>query len=404
MGAASRPVRRRLAIFTTHPIQYQAPWFRALAATADIDARVFFSYVPDAAEQGVGFGRAVTWDIPLRDGYANEVLPSCMAPSLVPGFARRLVGGIGSALDGFAPHAAMILGWQEFSLIEAMVACRRRGLPIILRGESNALRERPWYVSALHRRYFRQFDAFMAIGKANAELYRRCGIAKERIVTAGYFVDNDRFKASAEALVEQRDAIRKAWGILPGATVFVFVGKLEPKKCVIHFLEALRAAAGGQGERVHGLVVGTGAQMPEAKSYVEDHRLAVTFAGFMNQREIARAYVAADALVLPSDFGETWGLVVNEAMATGLPAIVSDRVGAANDLVIDGKTGIVFPFGSRSHLADVIVRLASCPEERLRMGAAARAHVQSSYSIARAVEATREAIGIAMRGRPRDRH
>lgn len=397
-AGAAAAARRRLAIFTTHPIQYQAPWFRALAATPDIDIRVFFSYLPDAAEQGVGFGRAVTWDIPLRDGYASEVLPSRMAPAFFPGFARRLVTGLGRALDGFAPDAALILGWQELSLSAAMLACRRRGIPMILRGESNALRNRPWYVSAMHRRYFHQFDAFLAIGRANADLYRQRGIAENRIVTSGYFVDNDRFKAAADKLRGERPSLRERWGIRPEAVVLTFVGKLEPKKCVMHFLQALQMAS-GKGVPVHGLVVGSGVEMRAAKAFSASNGLAVSFAGFMNQAEIAQAYVAADALVLPSDFGETWGLVVNEAMATGLPAIVSDRIGAANDLVVDGETGLVFRHGSREGLAAAIVRLTANGAERLRMGEAARMRVFAEFSIARAVDGTRKALAIALAGK-----
>jgi glycosyltransferase involved in cell wall biosynthesis len=390
--------RRRLAIFTTHPIQYQAPWFRALATTPDIDVRVFFSYVPGAAEQGIGFGRALAWDIPLRDGYASEVLASRMAPSFVPGFARRLVMGIGRALDDFTPDAAMILGWQELSLAAAMLACRRRSIPMILRGESNALRKRPWYVSAMHRRYFSQFQAFLAIGRANADLYRQCGIPGDRIVTSGYFVDNDRFRSAANELRGDRQGIRERWGIHPNAVAFAFVGKLEPKKCVMHFLEALKIVA-GRGAPVHGLVVGTGIQLEEAKALAASSGPAVSFAGFLNQGEIARAYVAADALVLPSDFGETWGLVVNEAMATGLPAIVSDRIGSANDLVVDGETGLVFRHGSREQLAGAIERLARSEMERKRMGAAAQALVFTDFSIAGAVDGTRRALAIALAGK-----
>lgn len=75
-----------------------------------------------------------------------------------------------------------------------------------------------------------------------------------------------------------------------------------------------------------------------------------------------RAYVAADVVVLPSDYGETWGLVINEAMATGLPAIVSNRVGCAGDLVVDGETGAVTPFGEPSAIAQKLVALAKNPD------------------------------------------
>lgn len=105
-----------------------------------------------------------------------------------------------------------------------------------------------------------------------------------------------------------------------------------------------------------------------------------------------RAYVAADVVVLPSDYGETWGLVINEAMATGLPAIVSNRVGCAGDLVVDGETGAVTPFGEPSAIAQKLVGLAKNPDYRIALGRAARGHVGSHYTIALAVKALKEAV------------
>jgi glycosyltransferase involved in cell wall biosynthesis len=113
----------------------------------------------------------------------------------------------------------------------------------------------------------------------------------------------------------------------------------------------------------------------------------VTFAGFLNQSEIADAYIAADCLVLPSDFGETWGLVVNEAMCCNRPAIVSDRVGCWPDLVTSGETGAVFPFGDVGRLAAIMCEYAGRQSELVRMGDAAWHRVQE-YSVERATRAT----------------
>lgn len=384
----------RLAIFTTHPIQYQAPWFRALAAESGLDVKVFFSYVPDAIEQGVGFGRALTWDIPLREGYSSEVLASRLLSSRVPSFARRPVKAINAALDTFEPDVALVFGWQEISLVQALFACRSRGIPIILRGESNALRKRPRAVSAIHRRYFRMCDVFLAIGKSNAAFYREAGVPGDRILTAGYFVDNDRFTAAASGLRSDRETLRNHWNVPNDAICFAFAGKLEPKKCVMHFLQAIDLAR--RSGPVHGIVIGSGQQAEEAQSYCREHALPVTFAGFLNQTEIVRGYVACDALVLPSDYGETWGLVVNEAMACGLPAIVSDHVGCAQDLVIEGMTGLTFPHGDIEALADRMLALARSKVERDAMGQAASKLVRETYSIEQAVAQTRRAIDLVL--------
>jgi len=132
--------------------------------------------------------------------------------------------------------------------------------------------------------------------------------------------------------------------------------------------------------------------MLEAQAAVARHDLPVTFAGFLNQSEIPAAYVASDCLVLPSDYGETWGLVVNEAMACGRPAIVSDRVGCAPDLVIDGVTGAVFPFGATDALARRMVEFAGDQQRLQAMGEHARARVVAHYSIEKSVAGVLQAV------------
>ena len=156
--------------------------------------------------------------------------------------------------------------------------------------------------------------------------------------------------------------------------------------------------AGKQNPSIHLLVAGAGELMPEAREFVERHQLRVSFTGFLNQTEITRAYAAADCLVLPSDFGETWGLVVNEAMACGLPAIVSDRVGCGPDLIDDGKTGALFPFGDIGALAGKLIDMASNPERLARMGRDAQGKV-SHYSVEQAVAGTVAAIDFVLQDR-----
>jgi glycosyltransferase involved in cell wall biosynthesis len=138
-------------------------------------------------------------------------------------------------------------------------------------------------------------------------------------------------------------------------------------------------------------MVGDGELRARCESLVAEQRLPVSFAGFLNQTEIPAAYAAADCLVLPSDEGETWGLVVNEGMACGRPAIVSDRVGCGPDLVEPGLTGAVFPFGNWDALARTLIEFAADPAALRRMGDTARERV-ASYSVGAAVQGTLEAV------------
>jgi glycosyltransferase involved in cell wall biosynthesis len=147
-------------------------------------------------------------------------------------------------------------------------------------------------------------------------------------------------------------------------------------------------------------MVGAGELMEPARVLAHQEQLPLSFTGFLNQSEIVRAYVAADCLVLPSDAGETWGLVVNEAMACGLPAIVSDQVGCGMDLVHEQETGATFPMGDVTALANRIEEFAADPDELIAMGQRAQQLVLTHYSVERAVEGTLSAIeGVVGRGR-----
>src|SRR5690606_24227768 len=118
----------------------------------------------------------------------------------------------------------------------------------------------------------------------------------------------------------------------------------------------------------------------------------VCFSGFLNQSEITAAYAASDCLLLPSDSGETWGLVVNEAMACGLPALVSDQVGCAVDLVTPGVTGDVFGCGDVDALARLLARHGADRAGLARMGLAAQDRVVGGYNFERVVEGAMTAL------------
>jgi glycosyltransferase involved in cell wall biosynthesis len=278
-------------------------------------------------------------------------------------------------------------------LLQAWWACVRLGVPRIIRGESNALRSRATWKRLIHRGWMRGFNEFLAIGEANRAFYLAAGVPAARIHSCPYFVDNERFAAAADALAPERPAVRAAWGIPQEATAFLFCGKLIAKKRPLDLLGATERARAA-GTALHLLVVGDGELMGQARAMAAASGVPVTFAGFLNQTEIVRAYVAADCLVLPSDAGETWGLVVNEAMACGLPAIVSDEVGCGPDLV-RSDTGRIYPMGDVDALARRLVELAGSGPALKAMGVAARRLVRAGYSLEGAVAGTLAAIDAA---------
>ncbi len=382
--------RPRLIIYSSHPIQYQVPWFRALQNSGELDLLVVFSHLPNAKEQGSGFGVAFQWDVNLLEGYRWQVARTRPTLKAKSGFFGRVLADSTFELTQHKADAILLTGWQEFSLVQWLNAAHRRCVPVIMRGESNLMRHRRAASRLWHRYILKQCDAFVTIGSANQAFYEHYGVDRKRTFSAPYFVDNDYFAAAASRANPLRQQKREEWGIPADAACFCFVGKLEQKKRVLVLLEALAVAQKRSVRPLHLLVVGSGEQLAEARHTAEAGNLPVTFAGFMNQGEIARAYNASDCLVLPSDAGETWGLVVNEAMACARPAIVTDHVGCQRDLIEDGVTGFVFPLDDVGALADALCRAAE--RDLSVMGKTAYQRVISTCSIERATDATLDAV------------
>ncbi len=390
---------KKLAILATHPIQYQVPWFQALSAEPDVSVKVFYSMLPDRQQQGTGFGVSFEWDIPMFEGYAFEVLEN---KARLPGLGRFFgtnTPEVYAQLARSRPDAVIITGWQSWSLLQGLWACMRLGIPVIIRAESNALRKRAWWIKAAHRMLLSRFDAFLAIGAANQTFYLGNGVAPAAIFPCRYFVDNTRIRAQYEACANEREQLRAGWQIPSGSTCFLFAGKLQEKKRILDLLSALDLARRTH-PNIHLLVAGTGEQMQQCAHLVESAKLPLSFAGFLNQTEMPKAYAVADCLVLPSDFGETWGLVVNEAMVCGLPVIVSDRVGCGADLVIEGVTGAMFPFGDIVALAQQLSRFAAHPAANHAIGEQARTHI-GQYSVEAAVAGTLRALAAVIAGKAR---
>lgn len=390
-AAGQAALRPRALLVATHPIQYQVPLFQAIEGAGMLDFEVLFIQQLDPKQQGVGFGVAFEWDIPLLEGYRWRMAEDVAGPGGLGDFwATRLRHPL-RLLRRVRPDVLVLTGWQAFPLVQLLFAAWVLRIPVLMRGEANALRPRTWLARALHRALLGRCAGFLCIGRGNEAFYRGYGVGRDRMFSAPYFVDNARFAVAAGALLAQRPALRARWHIRDGAVCFLYAGKLEPKKRILDLLEALRlVCARGNAASVHLLVVGTGALMDQAQAAAAG--LPVTFAGFLNQTEMPAAYVAADALVLPSDDGETWGLVVNEAMACGRPALVSDRVGCGPDLIVPGQTGEVFPLGNVPALAEQLAKWAATPERLVAMGERARAHVMAGYSVERALEGMHAAV------------
>src|SRR5262249_24509458 len=134
----------RVAVVSTHPIQYHTRWFQKLAGR--IDLKVYYALLPDEQQQAVGFGARFVWDIPLLDGYDWELLPNKRRSPSLRGFFGSSAPAIHSRLADWKPDVVIITGWQALPLLQTLWAAMRLGIPRIVRGDSNAFRPRPWRI------------------------------------------------------------------------------------------------------------------------------------------------------------------------------------------------------------------------------------------------------------------
>jgi glycosyltransferase involved in cell wall biosynthesis len=393
--------RLRVGLLATHPIQYYSPWYRGLAR--EVDLHVFYSHRQDAGGQAAaGYGVAFDWDVPLVDGFASTFLrntagrPSvdtfwgCRTPDL-PGIIRA------SRFDAFIVH-----GWATWSYWQAITACWRTGTPVLVRGDSTLGTPRAGWWRALkqpvYRAFIPRFDAYLVVGDRARDYLTHYGADPARCYEAPHAVDNAFFAAAAAELRPMRAHLRHDFDVPDDATVFLSVGRLIDIKRIEVFVAALGRAA-RTAPRAAGLIVGDGPLKPSLEALARRAGAPVRFAGFLNQGAIGRAYAAADVLVLPSR-SETWGLVVNEAMASGLPAIVSTGVGCAGSLVRPGETGEIFPEGDVDALADHLTALATQADVRARLAEGARRHV-ARFDVPVAVAGTVRALRAVTAGRAR---
>jgi glycosyltransferase involved in cell wall biosynthesis len=378
--------KRRLAIVSTHPIQYHSAWFRALAATPTIDVEVLFCHRATPREQSeAGFGIDFDWDSSLLEGYSHRFLKNAAAHQSLKTFSGIDTPELTSLLQREHFDAVLVNGWHYKSAWQAIWGCWRSKIPVMVRGDSHLHTSRPLTRKTLKWPVYRWFvpklDACLAVGTWSREYYLHYGARPERIFLVPHSVDQAVFAANSAFSAGYRSALRKEWRLDKASVVYLFVGKFIEVKRPMDFVVSLAQAA-RRGSGIMGLMVGDGPMRQSIEDFVAQNKIPIRLAGFLNQSQIAQAYLAADALVLPSD-SETWGVAVNEAMACGRPCFISDRVGSKPDLIEEEQTGASFPVGDRLKLSSILSTYASRPEKLREMGEkASRKAQECSVSVA----------------------
>jgi glycosyltransferase involved in cell wall biosynthesis len=361
---------RRVVIITEIIAPYRIPVFNALARHSGIDLHVIFLAENDPTQR-----QWLVYKDEIRFSY--EVLPSW----------RRRIGkhclllnwGAQAALRRAAPDSIVCGGYNYAASWESMAWARRHRVPFFLWVESTVrdLRSRHPVLESLKTRFLRGCDGFVAAGKASGEYLRTYGVPQARIFIAPNAVDTDFFARQAEQVREDEALHRKTLG-LP-AHFFLFAGRLVSEKGVFDLLQAYEALGPELREQVGLVFVGDG----PAGSALQKRAAAigsgsVQFAGFAHRQELATYYALADVLVFPTHT-DPWGLVVNEAMACGLPVIASGAAGCVADLVGDGWNGRVVVAGQIAQLTSAMAELARNSELRSLMSRRCRQRI-AQYS------------------------
>jgi glycosyltransferase involved in cell wall biosynthesis len=392
----------RLAYLVSHPIQYQAPLLRRIAQESDIALTVLFgSDLSLQSYKDEGFGVDVHWDTPLLEGYTSEFLRplrdsgriSATSP-ISRGLRRRLIAQDGTpAFDALWVH-----GYASANALQAIIAANAIGIPVLLRAEGwLGDRERAGWKLALKKFFFRalrhSIDAVLPIGSLNAQYWQHYfGDSVPRFLMP-YAVDNQWFAERATAASATEFDLRKSLNIEADRPIILFASKLQTRKHADHLI---RAYAQFIADRVEAdtpylVIVGDGEERVRLESLTRQlHLNNVRFAGFQNQSELPAFFHLADVFVLPSRH-EPWGLIVNEAMASGCAVIVSDDVGSHADLVTDGVEGCVFPVGNVAALEQSLQRVFATPRTAATMGKAARQRI-ATWSFEEDIRGLRAAL------------
>ena len=377
----------RLAYLVSHPIQYQAPLLRRIAAEPDIDLHVFFgSDFSVRSYKDEGFGTEVAWDVPLLEGYQSEFLP-VLRDSGPPGVLSPMNRGIFDRLRGRTGEPAFdvlwVHGYSTVNALHAMLAARALGIPVLLRAESWLRdRDRSGAKLAAKHAFFRGLrqlvDAVLPIGTLNAEYWTHYLGDEIPQFLMPYAVDNQYFQARSQAAAAGRESLAREFGLQPDRPVILFASKLQTRKRCVDLLEAfLLLSAQPLAHKPYLLIVGDGEERASLEARVAAAGTPdVRFCGFRNQSELPRFFDLSDVFVLPSRH-EPWGLIVNEVMNAGRAIIVSDDVGSQPDLITDGVEGCVFPVGDVAALTAALARVLADPATAAAMGDRARERIRS---------------------------
>jgi glycosyltransferase involved in cell wall biosynthesis len=368
----------RVAFVSPEPTPYRAPLLDRVARQPEVDLTVIYA-AHTVASRG--------WDVVLDHPavYLRGVS--------VPG-ARRVLRhdypvtpGVFGALGDAEPDVVVVSGWSTFAAEAALAWCRVRSVPYVLLVESHDTGPKVGWrrrvKTTLVPPIVRGAASVLVVGALARDSVIALGADPTLVRVFANTIDVAAYVDTVDRLLTRRVELRTALGLRSADLCVVSVARLAPEKGLDTLLRAAEAA------EARALVVGSG---PE-RARLERLGSNAIFTGELAADRVLEAYAAADVFALLSSH-EPWGVAVNEAAAAGLPLVLSDRVGAAADLLRDGENGVLVPPGDVGRAADAI-RLLRDDDRRRRYGARSRELVAPwgyEPSAEALVEACREAM------------
>lgn len=383
--------KKKVFYLISHPIQYQAPLFKKLAQSDKIDfTAVFLTDQFHNTYFDKEFGKKIQWDTPLLNGYKHVFLKNhSPKPSVNSQFYGLINLGIITFLRKKKPDVIIVHGWAYASYLILFLFKFLIKSQLWLKAES-PLNQEPKKKSTFKKWILSKFDRFLFIGTQNKRFYLSYNIPENRLIESKYCINNDFFR-DQYLTIDQQNIFKKKLKIDLNLPTLIFCGKLIHKKRPLELLKAKNILQ-KKGLYFNLIILGDGILMQEMKDYIKAYKLQNNhLIGFVNQTELPAYYSISDAFILPSGKGETWGLVVNEAMNYKLPVIVSSMVGSAEDLAIDGISGYQFKCGDIEDLAHKIELLIGDDKKMKKMGQKAYELI-SEYSYDHVVKNIEDAL------------
>jgi len=357
----------RLAIVVSHPIQYYVPLYRRLAARDDLELKVFFTWhAGQSPQHDPGFGRNVAWDIPLTEGYEYELVPNVARQPGSDHFWGLRNPQLCAHVLKWKPDVVHITGYAYASHLHGIWKFHRAGIPVLFRGDSHLL-DQPmgwrWQLKkTLLRRVYGWTAACLYVGQNNYEYYVRIGVPKHKLFYCPHSIEVGRFAEPHQELEARAKQWRNELGIPDSARVIVYAGKFEARKQPIQLMNAIKAM---NSDNLTLVMIGNGPLEEEIFTIARRNPSRFRVLPFQNQTRMPVAYRLGDIVTLPSAYGETWGLGMNEALACGRRVLVSDKVGGAPDVVTSPAEGAIFASGDWN---DFQTKLTTLLESRADLG------------------------------------